>query len=44
MVGMTGCGGGGFYGPTATSGQYTITVTATSGDLVRVSTVQLTIQ
>jgi len=44
MVGMTGCGGGGFYGATSTSGKYTITVTATSADLVRVSTVQLTIQ
>jgi len=41
---MTGCGGGGFYGATSTSGKYTITVTATSADLVRVSTVQLTIQ
>jgi hypothetical protein len=44
MIGLTGCGAGGFYGPTATSGSYTITVTATSADLVRTSTVKLTIQ
>ncbi len=44
MVGMTGCGSGGFYGATSTTGKYTITITATSADLVRVSTVQLTIQ
>ncbi len=41
---LAGCGGGGFFGPTSTSGNYTITVTATSADLVRVSTVKLTIQ
>jgi hypothetical protein len=44
MVGLSGCGGGGFFGATSTSGKYTITVTATSADLVRTSTVQLTIQ
>lgn len=44
MGGMTGCGTSGFYGPTATNGKYTITVTATSADLIRVSTVQLTLQ
>jgi hypothetical protein len=44
MVGLSGCGAGGFFGATSTSGKYTITVTATSADLVRVSTVQLTIQ
>jgi hypothetical protein len=43
-VGLCGCGSGGFFGPTSTSGNYTITVTATSADLVRVSTVKLTIQ
>jgi hypothetical protein len=41
---LSGCGAGGFFGHTATSGSYTITVTATSADLVRTSTVQLTIQ
>jgi hypothetical protein len=41
---LSGCGAGGFFGKTATSGSYTITVTATSADLVRTSTVQLTIQ
>jgi hypothetical protein len=41
---LVGCGGGGFFGPTATSGHYTITITATSADLVRTSTVQLIIQ
>jgi sugar lactone lactonase YvrE len=44
MVGLSGCGGGGYFGATSTSGKYTITVTATSADLVRTSTVQLTIQ
>jgi hypothetical protein len=47
MLGLAGCGSGGFYKATtstSTSGTYTITVTATSADLVRVSTVQLTIQ
>jgi DNA-binding beta-propeller fold protein YncE len=44
MAGLTGCGGGGFYGPTSNSGSYTITVTATSANLVRTTTVQLTIQ
>jgi hypothetical protein len=44
MAGMTGCGAGGYFGATAASGKYTITVTATSADLVRTSTVQLTIQ
>ena len=41
---LSGCGGGGFFGATKTTGTYTITVTATSGSLVRTSTVQLTIQ
>jgi hypothetical protein len=41
---LSGCGAGGFFGKTATSGSYTITVTATSADLVRTNTVQLTIQ
>jgi hypothetical protein len=41
---LSGCGAGGFFGKTSTSGSYTITVTATSADLVRTSTVQLTIQ
>jgi ABC-type glycerol-3-phosphate transport system substrate-binding protein len=44
MAGVSGCGSGGFFGATSTSGKYTITVTATSADLVRTSTVQLTIQ
>jgi DNA-binding beta-propeller fold protein YncE len=44
MVAVSGCGSGGFFGATSTSGNYTITVTATSADLVRTSTVQLTIQ
>lgn len=43
-AGLSGCGNGGFFGATSTSGKYTITVTATSADLVRTSTVQLTIQ
>ena len=43
-TGLGGCGGGGFFGATKTSGTYTIKVTATSGSLVRSSTVQLTIQ
>jgi ABC-type transporter Mla subunit MlaD len=43
-LGLSGCGAGGFFGHTATTGSYTITVTATSADLVRTSTVQLTIQ
>ena len=41
---LSGCGAGGFFGRTSTSGSYTITVTATSADLVRTSTVLLTIQ
>ena len=44
VTALSGCGGGGFFGPTASSGTYTITVTATSADLIRTSTVQLTIQ
>ena len=44
MLALAGCGGGGFFGKTSTTGSYTITVTATSADLVRTSTVQLTIQ
>ena len=43
LTGLTGCVGGGFFGTTTTSGKYTINVTATSGSLVRTSTVQLTI-
>jgi ABC-type glycerol-3-phosphate transport system substrate-binding protein len=43
-LGLSGCAGGGFFGATSTSGKYTITVTATSADLVRTSTVQLTIE
>jgi len=41
---LSGCGAGGFFGHTATTGTYTIIVTASSADLVRTSTVQLTIQ
>lgn len=41
---LSGCGAGGFFGHTSTSGSYTITVTATSADLTRTSSVQLTIQ
>ena len=44
MAGLSGCGNSGFFGATKTSGNYTITVIATSGGLVRTSTVQLTIQ
>ncbi len=44
VAGLSGCGAGGFFGTTASSGKYTITVTATSGSLVRSSTVTLTIQ
>ncbi len=44
VAGLSGCGAGGFFGSTASSGKYTITVTATSGSLVRSSTVTLTIQ
>jgi len=42
-LGLSGCGSSGFFGPTSTSGNYTITVTATSADLVRSSTVKLII-
>jgi hypothetical protein len=41
-AGLTGCGTGGLFGQAKKS--YTITVTATSGGLVRNSTVQLTLQ
>lgn len=44
MIGLNGCGAGGFYGPNTSSGNYTITVTATSANLVRTSTVKLTIR
>jgi hypothetical protein len=45
MLCLSSCGGG-FAGPPAAPAQttYTITVTATSGTLVRTSTVQLNIQ
>jgi hypothetical protein len=44
MVGLNGCGGDSFDVPNFASGKYTITATATSADLARVSTVQLTIR
>ena len=43
VTGLSGCGsGGGFFGDTAK--RYTITIAATSGGLVRTSTVQLNLQ
>jgi hypothetical protein len=42
VTGLSGCGSGGFFGQTNKS--YTITISATSGSLVRTSTVQLNLQ
>ena len=44
VAGLGGCGSGGFLGSPQGQTNYTITITATSGTLVRTSTVQLNLE
>ena len=43
-AGLGGCGSGGFLGAPKGPASYTITINATSGTLVRTSTVQLNLE
>jgi hypothetical protein len=44
VAGLGGCGSGGFLGSPPGQTSYTITISATSGTLVRTSTVQLNLE
>ena len=44
VAGLGGCGSGGFFGSPKGQTSYTITISATSGTLVRTSTVQLNLE
>jgi hypothetical protein len=44
VAGLGGCGSGGFLGSPPGQTSYTITISATSGTLVRTSTVQLSLE